>query len=233
MNNPIDSIRDRWQKVLEEVDGALHQAARSGDIVKVIGVTKYVDAAQTRELVLAGCRLLGESRPQALWDKADLLQDLDCQWHLIGSLQRNKVRKTLSCVSLIHSLDSVRLVRFIDSIAKENHQLVQGLLEINVSGDSAKQGLPPTELFATLDELADIRNVQIVGLMAMAGLSATPSQAESQFAQLRALRDKAIARGLPDHVTLNELSMGMSDDFPMAIAQGATMVRIGSRLFLS
>jgi pyridoxal phosphate enzyme (YggS family) len=233
MNNPIDSIRQRWQKVLEEVDRALHLAGRSGDIVQVIGVTKYVDAAQTRELVNAGCRLLGESRPQTLWEKAELLQDLDCQWHLIGSLQRNKVRKTLPLISLIHSLDSVRLVRFIDSIAKENHQLVRGLLEINVSGDATKQGIPPSELLATLDELGDLRNVQISGLMAMAGLGSSPLQVENQFAQVRMLRDKAIARGLPDHVTLKELSMGMSDDFPLAIAQGATMVRIGSRLFPS
>lgn len=233
MNNPIDSIRQRWQKVLEEVDRALHLAGRSGDIVQVIGVTKYVDAAQTRELVNAGCRLLGESRPQTLWEKAELLQDLDCQWHLIGSLQRNKVRKTLPFISLIHSLDSVRLVRFIDSIAKENHQLVRGLLEINVSGDATKQGIPPSELLATLDELGDLRNVQISGLMAMAGLGSSPLQVENQFAQVRMLRDKAIARGLPDHVTLKELSMGMSDDFPLAIAQGATMVRIGSRLFPS
>jgi pyridoxal phosphate enzyme (YggS family) len=233
MNNPIDSIRQRWQKVLEEVDRALHLAGRSGDIVQVIGVTKYVDAAQTRELVNAGCRLLGESRPQTLWEKAELLQDLDCQWHLIGSLQRNKVRKTLPLISLIHSLDSIRLVRFIDSIAKENHQLVRGLLEINVSGDATKQGIPPSELLATLDELGDLRNVQISGLMAMAGLGSSPLQVENQFAQVRMLRDKAIARGLPDHVTLKELSMGMSDDFPLAIAQGATMVRIGSRLFPS
>lgn len=227
-SSPRDRLRANWQRVVDEVREAARKHARSADSIRIIGVSKYVDVDMTRLLIDAGCLDLGESRPQQLWQKADELQEVkSIRWHLIGHLQRNKIRRTLRVRPLLHSVDSARLLHAIGKEADSQEQLIDVLLEVNVSGDEAKTGFSPPQVAAALNDLPP-SGVRVLGLMAMAGWGTERRQARQQFAQLRELRDRLVnetGNALP------ELSMGMSGDFVEAIAEGASMVRIGSRLF--
>jgi pyridoxal phosphate enzyme (YggS family) len=223
------TIQRNWQAACADVHDAAVAAAREPAEVRIVGVSKYVDSITTSALIDAGCHDLGEARPQQLAEKATALaQYSGLRWHLIGSLQRNKVRRTLEVASTIHSIDSVKLLRFVDTVAGELKVNCDVLLETNISGDESKHGFSPDQLMESVEDIGSTQNVRIVGLMGMAGLESNLSEAQSQFATLRSLRDKlAESSGLK----LAELSMGMSGDFKQAIAEGATMVRIGSRLF--
>jgi pyridoxal phosphate enzyme (YggS family) len=152
------------------------------------------------------------------------------RWHLIGHLQRNKVERTLSVVSLIHSADSVRLIQAIDQAAATLGRRVPILLEVNISGDKSKHGFRPEELVERIEDIAGLANIDVRGLMAMAGREGDVSAARRDFARLRGLRDR-LRKSVPDEISLIELSMGMSGDFDAAIEEGATIVRIGSALF--
>ncbi len=222
------TVRSNWQRVRQHIHTAAEAARRPPESIRVIGVSKYVDAATTGALFQAGCRDLAESRPQQLWQKAEQLAELEgLRWHMIGHVQTNKLRRLLRHRPIIHSVDSERLLRAIDKESAHQQCVTDVLLEVNISGDESKTGLPA----ATVSELLRIeglRNVRIIGLMAMAGWGTDSRVAEQQFLQVAALRDR-----LRDQTgsALPELSMGMSGDFPQAIAAGATMVRIGSALF--
>jgi pyridoxal phosphate enzyme (YggS family) len=192
--------------------------------------TKYVTTDLAAAVVTAGCCDLGESRPQELWTKAAALPNPAIRWHLIGHLQRNKIRRTLPLVSLIHSVDSQRLLAAINEEAKLAGRIAPVLLEVNISGDAAKTGLAPTELEPLVAEAAALEYVEVRGLMGMASLEGDDAAARQDFIHLRTLRDR-LARNLPPQLALDELSMGMSGDFEIAIAEGATIVRLGSLLF--
>ncbi|WP_146579028.1 YggS family pyridoxal phosphate-dependent enzyme [Neorhodopirellula pilleata] len=227
-------IAENWHEVRASVADAARAAGRDADSVRIVGVAKYVDATITQWLVDAGCVELGENRPQSLIEKSGVL-DGPIRWHQIGHLQRNKVRRLLSAEPVIHSVDSQRLLDEIHCEASQQARSVDVLIEVNVSDEDAKTGLPIEQAEAVLRQLVESRDSQsgepgarIIGLMAMAGWGTTPDQAQRQFAKLRGLRDQLqTAVGIP----LPELSMGMSGDYPAAIAEGATLVRIGSSLF--
>lgn len=224
----LERLKQNWESVQDEVREAARQNGRDPSSVTIVGVSKYVDSHITDALVQAGCHELGESRPQVLWQKAEsLAHHRDLRWHLIGHLQRNKIRRVLQAKPLIHSIDSRRLLAALatESVAQDTQSSV--LLEVNISGDDAKTGFAVEDMAGLIEQLPT-EGVRIEGLMAMAGWDTEPEDARQQFARLRELRDElAIDSGLP----LRELSMGMSGDFREAIAEGATMVRIGSRLF--
>jgi pyridoxal phosphate enzyme (YggS family) len=198
--------------------------------VTLVAVSKYVDVDAAYALLDAGCHDLGESRPQELWRKADALADADVRWHFIGHLQRNKVRRTLSHIALLHACDSLRLLEEVDRIAGESNAMVRALLEVNISGDASKHGFNPEEMPSVMPLLADYSRVQICGLMGMASLEGSLDDARRDFERLRLLRDSLISL-LPAGIAFNELSMGMSGDFEAAIEEGATIVRVGSALF--
>jgi pyridoxal phosphate enzyme (YggS family) len=223
----LERVAANLANVRDRIAAAARSAGRSPDEVRLVAVTKYVDAATTRLLIEAGCHDLGESRPQELWDKAAALADSAIRWHLIGHLQRNKVRRTLPLVSLIHSGDSLRLLEVLN---REAVGPLSVLLEVNVSGEAAKHGFAPDELPRHLEALAALTNLDIRGLMAMAALDDDPTTARRDFARLRELRDR-LRREWAGRFALDELSMGMSGDFEQAVAEGATIVRIGSALF--
>lgn len=208
-------------------------AARSGRTardVRLVAVTKYVTSGQVRALAAAGCDLLGESRPQELWRKAADLADLPVRWHLVGHLQRNKAARTVPLVEMIESVDSLRLVEALDRAGAALGRSVPVLLEVNVSGETAKTGLRPEEVGPLLDQMPRFARVEVRGLMGMAALEGGPDEARRAFAALRGLRDRLRAAA-PGCVSLGELSMGMSGDFEEAIEEGATIVRVGSALF--
>ncbi|MEL7500247.1 MAG: YggS family pyridoxal phosphate-dependent enzyme [Planctomycetota bacterium] len=225
-------FRENLEQVRQRIADAAARSGRTADDVTLVGVTKYVDAETTRQFVQAGCRCLGESRPQQLWDKSAALADLSIEWHMIGHLQRNKVKRTLESVSLIHSVDSLRLLKAINRLAQEQQLVASVLLEINVSGESAKHGFQSIdELKSVVDASAEMENVKVDGLMAMAGLQGTLDDARREFVCLREMKNELTDLGLPPNVELRQLSMGMSGDFEVAIEEGATIVRVGSALF--
>jgi pyridoxal phosphate enzyme (YggS family) len=227
-SNKRDRLKRNWNCLEREVRELAVKHGRDPGSITIIGVSKYVDAATTLALVEAGCVELGESRPQSLWEKADSLTlGATIRWHLIGHLQRNKVRRTIRHQPVIHSIDSERLLTAVADEAASQDREASVLLEVNISGDEAKTGFKRDELAGLLERLPPV-GVRVLGLMAMAGRGTSSSDASHQFDQTRELRDQlARQSGHP----LAELSMGMSGDFPEAIAAGATLLRIGSRLF--
>lgn len=223
-------IADNVAQVRQRIADAACASGRKPEDVRLVAVTKYVGLEEIRATVAAGCHVLGESRPQQLWERAEALRDLPIAWHLIGTLQRNKVRRSLPLVAMIHSADSAALVAAIDRIAGELQLRVPLLLEVNVSGEASKHGLAPEAVEPLLPELAQYQHVEIRGLMCMAGLEGGPDEARRDFAKLRLLRDR-LRPNAPDPIRLDQLSMGMSGDFEEAIREGATIVRVGSALY--
>ncbi len=227
MPDLVAQLAENVAQIRGRIADAACRSGRPAEAVTLVAVTKYVSADATRRLVEAGCHELGESRPQLLWEKAAALADLPIRWHLIGHLQRNKVHRTLPLVAMIHSMESERLLAAIDA---ERLSPVPALLEVNISGDAAKNGLRPDAIEPFLVRAAATRGVSVRGLMGMAGLESDADTARREFASLRELRDRLRGK-CPPGVTLDELSMGMSGDFEAAIEEGATIVRVGSALF--
>jgi len=223
-------IADNLAEVRGRIAEAVGKSGREPGAVTLVAVTKYVTAELVSAVVATGCTELGESRPQDLWSKAAELADPAIHWHLIGHLQRNKIHRTLALVHLIHSVDSLRLLTAINDEAGALGLCARVLVEPNISGDSTKTGLSPQELEPLLASAAEYQHVRICGLMGMASLAGGEAAAARDFARLRELRDR-LAATCPPGVLLDELSMGMSGDFEVAIEHGATIVRIGSALF--
>jgi pyridoxal phosphate enzyme (YggS family) len=225
-------IADNLAGVRQRVAEACRRAGRDPASVTVVAVTKYVDATTTRLTVEAGCCELAESRPQALWAKAAACGGLEPppRWHLVGHLQRNKIRRTLPSLALLHSLDSLRLLDALEAEAAVAGSVCRVLVEVNLTDDPGRTGAAPSVAEAIIAAAAARSHVDVRGLMGMARIpDGTTDAARRDFAMLRELRDR-LARALPPGA-LPELSMGMSGDFESAILEGATIVRIGSALF--
>jgi len=225
-----DILAENLARVRGQIDDAAREAGRRTDEVTLVGVTKYVDADTARALFDVGLHDLAESRPQQLWDKAESMLDADVRWHQVGHVQRNKVRRTVPLIELLHSLDSPRLAAVLNEEAAKLGRTVPALIEVNISGDAAKHGFMPDDVEPLLSDLAQFEHLEIHGLMSMAALEGGSDRARQDFARLRKLRDRLRAK-CPDRITLDDLSMGMSRDFREAIAEGATIVRIGTALF--
>lgn len=227
-------IRDRLAEnlalVRQRIADAAARSGRKADDILLVAVTKYVGIEIIEPLIAAGATVLGESRPQHFWPKAEALADYSIRWHMIGQLQRNKIRRTLPLVELVHSADSLRHLEAIDRIAGELSLRTPILLEVNTSGDESKHGFSADGLEGVLLELGKYTNVEIHGLMCMAGFGTDAEGARADFAALRELRDKLSGK-CPMGVSLEELSMGMSGDYEVAIEEGATIVRVGSALY--
>lgn len=231
---PDDEMRRRCRENLAAVEARIaevcRRAGRGSGEVTLIGVTKYVGADVACILVECGCRELAESRPQQLWDRAAALADLAPRWHLVGHLQRNKVARTLPVVSLVHTLDSLRLLAAIEAEAARAGRPCDVLVEVNLSADPERSGCVEADVPALVAAAAAAPHVRLCGLMGMASHpDSAGADARRDFARLREVRDR-LAREVPPEM-LRELSMGMSGDFEEAILEGSTMVRIGSALF--
>src|SRR5262249_44891201 len=172
---------------------------------------------------------LGESRPQELWHKAAILPT-SVRWHLVGHLQRNKVERTLPLVGMIHSVDSVRLLDALEDEAVRQDLTVTVLLEVNASHEAAKQGFAPDEVADLIPRIQALSRVHVAGLMTMAALAEDPERCRPTFALVRELRDR-LAGALSSPHTMRHLSMGMSNDFEVAVEEGATLIRLGTVLF--
>jgi PLP dependent protein len=209
-------IADRWQSIQQEVAGLATQAGRDPSEITIIAVTKNQPIEALIELAKAGCRHIGENRIQEAALKKELAPP-GLTWHLIGTLQSNKLKRALTLFDWIHSIDRLELAQLLPST-------VPILLQVNVSGEESKHGWSPQLL---LEQFQQIESLNIQGLMTMAPQEATLQEAAQVFAALRRLRDSLATPTRP----LPHLSMGMSRDYPAAIAEGATLLRLGSVLF--
>jgi PLP dependent protein len=222
-----DALAARLALVEDRLRAACRRAGRVRDEVTLLAVTKTVSPDVAALLPALGILDLGESRPQELWRKAPLVPS-SVRWHLIGHLQRNKIERTLPLVERMHSVDSVRLLTALEDTCRQASRTLPALLEVNASREANKHGFAPEEVPGLAPMLAELKHVRIEGLMTMAAYEEDAERTRPTFAALRTLRDRlAAALGRP----LPHLSMGMSNDFDIAIEEGATIVRLGSVLF--
>ncbi len=222
-------VADNYLRLVERIRRAALAAGRDPDGIRLIGISKTVPAETVREAVAAGLHLFGENRAQELQVKSVALADLAIEWHFVGHLQGNKVRHVVPTCSWIHSVDSEDLARRIHERAAPS-QPQPILVQVNTSGETTKFGVAPQELPALLDSIARYPNLVVVGLTTIGPLGADPERIRTAFALLRGQRDHERAAGRP-RAPLEHLSMGMSDDFEIAIREGATALRIGRALF--
>jgi PLP dependent protein len=216
------------QNVLERIAAACGRAGRRPDEVALVAVSKTVPIDRIRAAVAAGLTTLGENRVQEAEAKIPAVDG--ATWHLVGPLQRNKARRALEIFDAIESVDSISLAERLDRIAAEalGDRRVPVLLEVNVDGDPAKTGFAPADLERSLDAILGLGRLDVRGLMTIGRLVARPEDARPTFAQLRELSGRLRAA---DERLGGELSMGMTDDFEVAVEEGATIVRVGRALF--
>ncbi len=223
------TLRSRLAAVEVRLRAACERAGRSRADVTLVAVTKTVGIAVTELLPALGVLDLGENRPQELWRKAAALPPA-VRWHLIGHLQRNKIERTLPLVCRVHAVDSLRLLAALEEEATRRQSTLEVLLEINASREANKHGFTPTEVPGLISTVTALRQVRVVGLMTMAAYEEDPERCRPTFALLRTLRDR-LRTELGSADALPQLSMGMSNDFEVAVEEGATLVRLGSVLF--
>ena len=225
--NLEDFFFQRIHHVRQRIEDACQRSGRKPDGVTLIAVTKTQPPELIDPLISLGQRDLGENRVQEMVTKAGLVKQ-GARWHMIGHLQSNKVRKALGVADFIHSIDSVELARDVNRIAGELGRSVKIFLEVNVSGEATKFGFKPVNLLSEAEEIISLRNLEPIGLMTMAPLAPQAEASRPFFVALRELRDR-LQQQLA--IALPYLSMGMSNDFEVAVEEGATHVRIGTAIF--
>ena len=226
----VSTVDDPYYMPIPQNIQRIKEELPAGCQLIAVGKTKPIGALQ--EAYEAGMRDFGENKVQEMVDKHEQMPP-DCRWHMIGHLQRNKVKYIAPFVTLIHSVDSPRLLREIDKQGAKVDRVIDCLLQVHIAQEESKFGLSDEELMALLasEELRKAQHVRVIGLMGMATFSDNPEDARSEFKHLRKLFEQASAMSLPDHVVMEQLSMGMSGDYTTAIEEGSTMVRIGTTIF--
>lgn len=221
------SIAENVENILNKVDVAKAASSYSNQDVQVIAVTKYVEAEKAAQVVEAGIHHLAENRTDLFLEKYKALENKDITWHLIGNLQRRKVKDVINLVDYFHALDSVKLAK---EIEKRAEHPIKCFLEVNISGEETKHGFALEDIDQALAEISQLDNVEIVGLMTMAPIDADNEQLDNIFASMKQLQIEIAAKEITN-IPCTELSMGMSRDYTRAIQQGATFVRIGTAFF--
>jgi len=227
------TVVENIARVRERIAAAARRAGRNPEEITLMAVSKTFLAESIREVYAAGLRVFGENRVQEFSGKADALRDLrDAEWHLIGHLQSNKAAKAAELFSAVDSVDSVRLAERLNAAAQSASKTLSVLIELNVGGEEAKNGVAPDseELEHILLGAPNWKNLAIRGLMTVPPYTENPEGAQLFFRQLREMRDQIAARRLPA-VSMGVLSMGMSHDFEVAIEEGSTCVRVGTAIF--
>jgi pyridoxal phosphate enzyme (YggS family) len=223
-------IAHRLTAVRQRLSEAALRAGRQPAQVRLLAVSKTFSVEHVRAAAAAGQEDFGENRVQEALQKMDGSADLKIRWHLIGTLQSNKVRRAAPRFSAIHSVDSVRLLEAIDQAAGEAGTAPQLLVQVDLAGEATKHGAPPEEASAILKAGLGCRAARLSGLMTIPPYFEDPEKTRPYFSKLRDLRDTLLAEGLPPE-SLRELSMGMSHDFEIAVQEGATIVRLGTAIF--
>lgn len=224
------NLKDRIAEVERRIQDACKRSNRSREEVNIVAVTKYVSLDTTREVLTSGLKHIGENRWQDAREKWEALgaQGLGT-WHFIGHLQSNKVKDVIGKFTYVHSIDRLSLANELQKRAESRDEVVKGFIQLNVSGEESKHGLDPDKLFEFARSIRALDRIQIVGLMTMAPYESEPEATRPIFRGLRELRDRLNEEGILEQ-PIHELSMGMSNDFEVAIEEGATWVRLGSVL---
>ena len=222
-------IAANCRKVLERVSEAAARCGRDPKEIKLLAASKSQSIDKIRAAIAAGVRLFGENYVQEAEAKKSSL-DAAVEWHMIGHLQRNKAKTALAIFDLIQSLDSVELARALDKVGKTRGRPVRAFVEVNLAGEQSKSGVAKNRVAELLAEIGALPYIRIEGLMAVPPLTGDAEQARPYFRALRELRDELRLNKIPN-VDLKELSIGMTQDYPVAIEEGATLVRIGTAIF--
>lgn len=221
-------ISENLREIEQELRDSCALVSRQREEVTLIAVTKTVDFEITMELVNQGVTHLAENRMEKFLEKKERMADIsNVSWHFIGNLQRRKVKSVINEIDYFHALDSLKLA---NEIQKRANKKIKCFVEVNVSGEISKQGITPNELESFIEEIGTLDQIVIVGLMTMAPYDSTVSEQHHVFARLKELQEKIAIKNLP-YAPCKETSMGMSNDFSIAIQEGATFVRIGTALF--
>ncbi len=223
------SIRDNLERVRERIERAAERAGRTPGEITVVAVTKTHGSDVVEEAIRAGIGDVGENRMQEFLRKADAV-DLPCRWHLVGHLQTNKVNKAVGRFALVHSIDSIRLAEKL-AVAGERAGIATDVLcEVNTSGEESKYGFQPDETPEACGRIAELPGLRLRGLMTVGPWVSDQSVVAEAFVTLRRLKER-IERESEGDLVLDHLSMGMTDDFEIAIEEGSTIVRLGRVLF--
>jgi len=222
-------VSENLKVVMDRIAAAARKTGRDPSSVRLVVVTKTVDHDRIREAVAAGAGILGENRVQEAKEKIEALGKI-ASWHLIGHLQTNKAKYAVRLFDLIHSVDNLELAAEIDRQAAKIGKVQNILIEVNIAGEASKAGMAVKGAPALVREAARLKNISIKGLMTMPPYFENPEGSRPYFTVLRELAE-TIAKGTIPNVSMQELSMGMSGDFEVAIAEGATLVRVGTAIF--
>lgn len=222
-------LRENLKQVEENISKACEKAGRKREEVTLIAVSKTKPVSMLSEVYDCGIREFGENKVQEICDKRDELPS-DIHWHMIGHLQRNKVKYIVRDVALIHSVDTYRLAEEINIQAKKINRIVPILIEVNIAGEASKFGISAEETKQLVEEISKLNNLQIQGLMTIAPFVEDPEENRPYFQKIREL-SVDIARENIDNVSMDILSMGMTGDYMVAVEEGATMVRVGTGIF--
>jgi len=223
----MKSIAENLERVREQIAQAAAKVCRAVDDVELVAISKTHDAGKVRKAIEAGHTLFGESRVQEARVKIPELPS-NLRWHFVGHLQKNKIRHALPLFELIHSVDSLALAQDINRIAEEDGLHPRVLLEVNVAGEGSKFGFVPDKLRAEMESLLAFPRLSILGLMTIPPLAEEAEASRKHFVQLREVRDRLQTEF---HVDLAQMSMGMTQDFAVAVEEGATLVRVGTAIF--
>lgn len=230
ISKSMSSLQKNLVSIQNRVEAACIRAGRNLSEVQIVAISKTVGHERISEAMQVGLYDIGENRVQEMLEKMDNLVSLPIRWHLVGHLQSNKVKYILGRVHLIHSLDSLSVVRQVEKWGAKRGETVKALIQVNVSGEQTKSGLTPGEVASFLEELRACRYLVPSGFMTIASFTDDHDLIRREFRTLRSLRDELIEQK-PHWAGLKLLSMGMTDDFEIAIEEGAHLIRIGRALF--
>ena len=221
------NLKKNTELIFQQIADASQKANRDSDSVSVIAVTKYVDIETAEALLPLGVHHIGENRVDKFLEKYQALKDRPVTWHLIGTLQRRKVKDVISFVDYFHALDSLKLAQ---EIQKRTNRTIKCFLQVNISGEETKHGFSKEALLEQLADLAQLDRIEYVGLMTMAPLEADTDELRTIFKKTQELQAEIREKQIPN-MPITELSMGMSRDYEEAIQFGSTFVRIGTAFF--
>ena len=223
------SIKENLIKLKEKIERAAERAGRDPKEIKLVAVSKTVPPSRILEAIEAGVSILGENRVQEADAKIEAIGH-SVSWHLIGHLQSNKAKKAASLFEAIHSIDSVKIARKLDSYLEALGKKMEAFIQLNLGGEETKSGITEEELPTLLTEINKLSHLKVIGLMTIPPFLPNPEDVRPYFKRLRELRDEVNRKGIPG-IHLSELSMGMSHDFEVAIEEGATFIRVGTAIF--
>jgi PLP dependent protein len=218
-----------YRRILDRINEAAAKAGRSAQEIKLLAAAKSQSVELVQAAIATGVRLIGENYVQEAEDKRKVISE-PVEWHMIGHLQRNKAKAAIKIFDLIQTLDSVALALELDKVGKSQGKTVRTLIEVNMGDEASKSGIGQDKAAELLKKVGDLSHVRVEGLMAVPPFKEKPEEIRPYFCALKDLQVELQCLKMPN-VSLNELSMGMTHDYPVAVEEGATIVRIGTALF--